>query len=345
MNNLLIQKYYNVLSEDFPSFINEYIGSHEMKKQGDISISCGCYYSKSSESEFWYSSLDHSIAVALIIWHFTKDKKQTLSGLFHDIATPAFKHSIDFMNNDYEKQETTENLTTKIIKSSNKIMRLLKEDKIDVSEVDNYHIYPIADNDTPMLSADRLEYTLSNGLGAIKKLWSLDEIKYIYSKIEILTNENGIEELGFNDIEAAKLFTEKMSELSICYMNDNRRFGMQFLADIIKIMNENKLITINDLYELSEAELIRKIESCDMFNISNCFRIWKEKDKVSISDKKVEGKYCVKIKAKKRYIDPLVKTESGCFRISKLSIDAKKWISNVLDYDFDRYLYMDFDLN
>ena len=37
----------------------------------------------------------------------------------------------------------------------------------------DYHIYPIADNDTPMLSADRLEYTLSNGLGQVKKLWEM----------------------------------------------------------------------------------------------------------------------------------------------------------------------------
>ena len=61
------------------------------------SLSCDTIYSK-MYNQMWYSSLDHSIAVALIIWHFTKDKKQTLSGLFHDIATPVFKHSIDFMN-------------------------------------------------------------------------------------------------------------------------------------------------------------------------------------------------------------------------------------------------------
>ena len=67
------------------------------------------------ESEYFFSSLDHSIAVALIIWHFTHDKKQTLSGLFHDIATPVFKHCVDFFNGDYMTQESTEDLTTKII--------------------------------------------------------------------------------------------------------------------------------------------------------------------------------------------------------------------------------------
>ena len=58
-------------------------------------------------------------------------------------------------------QESTEDLTTEIIKNSDEIMKLLKRDNIEISEVDNYHIYPVADNDTPKLSADRLEYSLS----------------------------------------------------------------------------------------------------------------------------------------------------------------------------------------
>lgn len=79
-----------------------------MLKQSKISVSCGTIYSKMYK-QMWYSSLDHSIAVALIIWHFTKDRKQTLSGLFHDIATPVFKHSIDFMNKDYENKNLLKN--------------------------------------------------------------------------------------------------------------------------------------------------------------------------------------------------------------------------------------------
>ena len=136
--------------------------------------------------------MEHSIAVSLIIWNFIKDKKQTLAGLFHDIATPVFKHCIDFMNKDYEKQESTEERTTKIIRESKEIMELLKRDNIKLEEVSDYHIYPIADNDTPKLSADRLEYTLSNGLGAIKKLWDLDDIRKVYKDIEIQKNEENI---------------------------------------------------------------------------------------------------------------------------------------------------------
>ena len=51
------------------------------------------------------------------------------------------------------------------------------------------------------------------------------------------------------------------------------------------------------------------------------------------------------VKAKKRYIDPLVKTEDGVKRISEISSKAKECIEKCLSYTFDRYVYMDFNFN
>ena len=192
------------------------------------------------ESEFFFSSLDHSVAVALIIWHFTKDKKQTLSGLFHDIATPVFKHCVDFLNGDYMTQESTEDLTTDMIKNSKEIMTLLEKDNIDISEVDNYHLYPIADNDTPKLSADRLEYSLSNALFTYKLL-NVDGIKEIYNDIEIQKNETNEIELGFKTKNIARTFVKITSRLSVIYREDRTRYSMQFIADILKRLNAQNI--------------------------------------------------------------------------------------------------------
>ena len=180
-----IKQYFKILSNEIPNFLYDYIDTPEMQRIGKIGCGCGTDYTKIFNHKFFYSNLEHSIGVALIIWNFTKDKKQTLAGLFHDISTPVFKHAIDFMNGDYEKQESTEELTTTIIKNSKEIMNLLKRDHIEVEEVNNYHIYPIADNDTPKLSSDRLEYTFSNGLYCNGGIWNIDEIQEIYSNIEI----------------------------------------------------------------------------------------------------------------------------------------------------------------
>ena len=225
--------YFKILNPDFPDWLHGYINTKRLQAQKHISITCGTIYSDLFDSHIFYSSLDHSIAVALIVWHFTHDKKQTLAGLFHDISTPAFKHCVDFLNGDCEKQESTEVLTTEFIKKSGDIVKLLQRDNIAIEEINDYHIYPIADNDTPKLSADRLEYSLSNALFTYELL-TLDEIKEIYNDIEIEKNKSGEIELGFKTKAIARKFVEVTSKMSVIYRDDRTRFSMQFIADILK---------------------------------------------------------------------------------------------------------------
>ena len=330
-----VKEYFKVLESDFPEWLNEYIDTKELLSQQYISVTCGTIYSELFESDFFFSSLDHSVAVALIVWHFTHDKKQTLSGLFHDIATPAFKHCVDFINGDYMTQESTENLTTEIIKKSKKIMKLLERDKIEISEIDNYHLYPIADNDTPKLSADRLEYSLSNALFTYKLL-DLASVKEIYDDIEIQINEEKEVELGFKTKKSARNFVKVTSRLSIIYREDRTRYSMQLIADILKRLNDENKISKNDLYELKESEVINIIESSKYNDI---FNIWKNAKKVKISKEKPKDVYYVHHGAKIRYIDPLFNGK----RISKCCKLANKMIENNLSYNMDNYVYLDFN--
>ena len=329
-----IIEYFNILEPEFPGWLNDYINTKELLSQRYISITCGTIYSNLFESDFFFSSLDHSVAVALIIWHFTHDKKQTLSGLFHDIATPAFKHCVDFLNGDYMTQESTEDLTTEIIKKSSEIVKLLERDNIKISEIDDYHIYPIADNDTPRLSADRLEYSLSNALFTYKLL-DIESIKEIYNDIEIQKNSETEMELGFKTKKIARKFVKVTSRLSIIYREDRTRYSMQFIADILKqLSNENK-ISKQDLYNLKESEVIDIIESSKHNAI---FNIWKNATKVKTSKEEPKDVYYVHHGAKIRYIDPLVNGE----RISKICKIAKSMINKNLSYDMNNYVYLDF---
>ena len=331
-----IKKYFSILQFEYPEWLQKYINTKEMLHQKYISVTCGTIYSNLFESNFFFSSLDHSIAVALIIWHFTHGKKQTLAGLFHDIATPAFKHSIDFLNGDYINQESTENLTTDIIKNSSEIMYLLNEDNIDISDIDNYHMYPIADNDTPKLSADRLEYSLSNALFTYNLL-NLEDIKEIYNDIEIQQNEENELELGFKTKKIARKFVSITSKLSIIYREDRTRYSMQFIADVLKkLISENKL-SIEDLYVLKESQIISIIENSKYKNV---FAIWKNAKKVKVSKDMPKNVYFVNHGAKVRYINPLFNGE----RMSNACKIAKKMIDKNLSYDMNNYIYLDFEL-
>lgn len=326
------KEYFKMLEPDFPEWLVDYINTESMLKQQYISITCGTIYSDLFESDYFFSSLDHAIGVALIIWHFTHDKKQTLSGLFHDIATPVFKHCIDFLDGDYMNQESTEDLTTKIISESSDIIILLKRDNISIDEVDNYHIYPIADNDTPKLSSDRLEYSLSNALFTYKLL-TLDEIREIYNDLVVLKDDSGIDEISFKTKSIARKFIKVTSRLSIIYREDRTRYSMQFLADIIKRLNDDGLISREMLYNMKESEIISIIESSRYADI---FNIWKKSKKVKKSFEKKDV-YCINLASKVRYIDPLVNGR----RISTICKIAKKMIDKNLLYDMNGFVYID----
>ncbi len=337
-----IKQYFKILSPEFPEWLLEYIDTPEMQRINGISLNCGTDYSKMFNIKYWYSNLDHSVGVALIIWHFTKDKKQTLAGLFHDIATPVFKHCIDFMNGDSEHQESTEERTEQILKESKEIKKLLDRDNIKLEEVSDYHIYPVADNDAPKLSADRFEYTFSSGL-VLKRVWELDSIKEIYNNVSVLKNEEGIEELGFNSWEICEKYIHIISKLWPEWISDKDRTVMQFLADIVKSMNVKGYLSIDDLYNLSEQEVINKILTCEDEYIRENFIKFQNATDTYGSDTPVKDKYCTSVKGKRRYIIPLTKYNDSICRIDKISKNAMNDIEEYLKIKHCRYIGFNFE--
>ena len=341
--NKEIYEYFHILCKDIPEWLIDYIDTPEMQRISKISISCGTDYSGCYNIKYWYSNLEHSVGVALIIWNFTHDKKATLAGLFHDIATPAFKHCIDFMNNDSEKQESTEERTRDIIANSKEIMALLKRDRISLDEVCDYKIYPIADNDTPRLSSDRLEYSFSSGL-TFHRVWDLDKIKKAYENLTVLVNEDGILELGFKDKSICEKYIDTLSTLWPEWISDKDRIVMQFLADMCKSMNVAGYLAIDDLYTLSEAEVIDKILTCEDKYLVESFKKFQLCSSVRTGIDVPDGKYATDVKVKTRYVNPLVMSANGSVRISEVSKSAKERIDKYLSIPKGGYYtYFDFD--
>lgn len=346
LNNLNkeVREYFGILSEDFPEWLLEYIETPEMERISKIALGCGTDYTNVFNVKYWYSNLEHSVGVSLIIWHFTHDKKQTLAGLFHDIATPVFKHVVDFLNGDYAKQESIEDKTTEIIKNSKEIMALLKRDNIKLEEVNDYKLYPIADNDTPQLSADRFEYTFSSGL-TLHRVWELNNIRECYNNVTVLKNEKGIDELGFKDLSICEKYISIISKLWPVWISNSDKAVMQFLADMIKVMNEGGYIALQDLYLLSEKEIINKIINCDDKYLSEIFKKFQEARIVYDSEIPIKDKYCVRVKAKRRYVITLVQNGGNTVRIDTISEKAKNDIDTYLNFSTTEWAYFDFDFN
>lgn len=316
-----LKDYFYILSQDIPEWLNDYIDTEAMQRIGYISFDNGNDYISFNDKHEWFSNLDHSVGVALMIWHFTHDKVMTLAGLFHDIATPSFKHCIDFLYGDTEKQEITENRTRSIIENDEKIMELLKRDGISVEQVCNYHIYPIADNDTPNLSCDRFEYNFSCGYFLHPEIWTLEEIKKTYDDVEIMINEKGEQELGFKTYKIAEDYIHRVCKLWPYWIKPSIRITQQFYADICMLMMEFGYLTEEDLFTLKESEVIDKIVECPNEYIREAFNKFRKINKCH-TELHEDGDYQIDVKTKRRFVNPLVSNELMYGRIYDLSDQA-----------------------
>ena len=322
----------DIYSKDFPDFIKELINTPEFKRLSNVGMNCGCEYTSfpifSNGKD--YTRYEHSIGVALIIWHFTKDIKQSIAGLLHDISSPVFAHVIDFLNGDHETQESTEEKTEEIIANSMEIQEILKKYNLSTKDVYDYHMYPIADNDSPLLSADRLEYTLGNAFYYGFK--SLEEIRDIYKDLVVSVNEFGQSEISFSTLDKAIEFTCVSIENSKVYSSNVDRFAMQYLADLLKLAVNKRVISMKDLYTV-EDQVISKLKKDEELK-----SMWKDFTKLSqifTSKEKPEYGYWVNIPAKKRYINPQVVSQG---RVSSLSKNLSKEIDDFLNIDFNIWL-------
>lgn len=304
----------HIFNEKIPEEIKLFLTCPSLSRLNDVGMHCSLEY---TSFPFYkdlkrYSRFQHSLNVALIIYHFTSDIRQALSGLFHDIATPCFAHVIDFLNNDHEKQESTEEKTLEILNNDSYIKECLDKLNIQVDEVSNYHQYPIADNDLPHLSSDRLEYTLHNFYNY--QIDTLNDIQEMYDDLIISKNENNEDELSFKSEKIAIKFTLLALKNAVIYTTDEDRYAMEYLAHLIKETIELKVIDISDLYT-TETELITKLKKNELFKEK-----WYEftsLNKVKMCDEKI-NEFTYKILSKKRIIDPYVVNKGRVSSFSKV---------------------------
>ena len=256
-----ISEYFNILCprDDWPPFLDKYLKLPVLQRLAGVGLLCGTDWTPLYKNRFYYSRLDHSKGVALIVWHFTHDKAQTIAGLLHDISTPVFSHVSDFRKGDALTQTATEEPTARIIRGDAELGRLLAEDGLTAAQVEDYHIYPIADNEIPQLSADRLEYMFPSGM-ALDGSWAMEEIRRCYNDLTILKNEEGRDELGFRSLEVAELYCEHFCMIGhILQLNENK-LTLQLLGQIMNMAEKAGLLSESDFMTLSEREVMERLD-------------------------------------------------------------------------------------
>ena len=267
-----------------PTFFNVFANIPSLTRLKGIDFFCGMKYASPNLDIYKFkepiSRYDHSITTALLTWKLTNDITQTLAALYHDIATPCFSHVIDYMNKDYIDQESTEEYTANIINKDYQLRSLLYYYKVNINDIIDFKKYSVVDNKRPKLCADRLDGIISTGIAWTKNLNKYN-IKDIINNVSLFINEDNEYEIGFNNKEIAKLAYDTSVKINEYTHTDEDTFMMELLAKITKLAIRKNVISYDDLYYLTEDNLISKIKNSKdekLLSLFNKFQTIQPKD-------------------------------------------------------------------
>lgn len=317
-------KDYLTLFMDSELLLDKYTYTKTLNRIKDVTQFCGCDYTNMYHPLFLYTRYFHSLVVAHMTWHFTHDKKQTIAAYLHDVGTPCFAHCIDYVLGDYINQESSEKKITDIILEDKELLSYLKDDHIDLEELENQ---------SPKLCTDRLDGVLHTCY-----IWlhtnTLEEIKEVYDDITVLSNELKEDEIGFKHLDKALKFVEMNYTYAKELQGNTDKFIMQYISEIVKKSVRNNFITLSDLYSKKEQEIVNVF--------ATNFSSWKNFNQATsiINTMEEPDNFYISFDTKKRNVIPLVKTDSGNKRITEISERARKNYAELEDFHDAKYAYV-----
>lgn len=295
-----IKEYFKIICPNFPKFLIPFIESKTLMRLKDVSYFCGATKASKKVYDFKYdiSRLDHSISTALHVWSHSYNDILTLKALFHDATTPAFSHVIDYLNQDYKNQESTELDLEKYIKENDeKLFNYFKLVGINIKDISNFKDSSLVDLDRPKLCADRIDFVFLNNL-SWSKLIDIDEVRSIYNHLIVVNNEDGYEEFGFDDIDIADRVVELNDVINDMTRHNDDYEEMNILSLIVDRLIKSNKLNMNDLYTFTDDEVFKIIE--DNLNdlvIKEYYYLYKNMDR---------DEQFTSVEIKNRKLNPLV---------------------------------------
>ncbi len=278
--------------------IQKYLSVPSLVRLKKIGYFCGMDYGSKDIYSFleYVSRYDHSYSTMLLTSWFSDDLAVLLAALFHDVSTPCTSHVVDYLNKDYEKQESTETKTEEVLKRDALFLSYLKEDNLLLEDIVDFKKYSFLDLERPKLCADRLDGIFLTSLFWTKEM-NLEEVKMALNWITAFRNEDNELEIGFTNLEVGQMILQKNEKIDLfCHTNEDN-YMMEYLASILRKCLEKKLFTYTMLYQMTEEEMIWK-----MIKDEEIKGMWQTFQEI----KKEEIPYISLPNVKKRVMKPLI---------------------------------------
>ncbi len=198
-----------------------------------------------------HSRLEHMIGVAMLIKKLGGTVLEQIAGLLHDVSHTAFSHVGDYVF-DHVEEDYHEKVFAEIIYNS-QIPDVLMKYGFSVDEI-LYGTFSILEQPMPFLCADRLDYTLRDGIhgGVISRQRAKQFLNaVVLSDGKIAVNQD-LEAIWINEA-----FEKLINEV---FMLPVHLYANGKMAELIKLFISKGLLTEGDMFK-TDTLLLNKIRT------------------------------------------------------------------------------------
>lgn len=258
------------------------------------------------------SRYDHSIGVLVLLIKYNVDIKTQIAGLLHDASHTVFSHVGDFLfKNENHNSSYQDNIHEWFLKKKG-IDKILDKYNFSLEVILHKNgLHKALEQDLPNICIDRLEYNLAAGFQA--EIINQKDINEIINNLEFKNNK-----WFFTNIKIAQKFAGiPLYMLKNDWANPFNIFGYKQLAKALREALNTNIITVEDIHFSTDDLVWSKLINSENKKILKLIDQVKNPEKYIIfSDSSDHNKF---LYGKFRGIDPLIKTDSGLERLTKLN--------------------------
>jgi HD superfamily phosphohydrolase len=262
-------------------------------------------------SDLYFTRLEHSLGVLIILELVGAKLEEKIAGLLHDINHAAFSHTYDILKGDLNEDHQDNNFFS-FLKNNKEINDIFKKYNINLNILEDLERYTLLELPAPDTCADRLDYSIREYYYRTKEP---DFIKNIFSNLTVIDNK-----LIFKNKESAKSFASAYMYVVINDFNNPIKVEKKFIfIDLLKRALDINLISLSDFLETEEVIENKIYSSNDEFIVKTLKQL--RNNEIIINTPRY---------VKKRYIDPRYLNENK--EIIKLTESDKEFKEKIENY-------------
>ena len=191
------------------------------------------------------SRFDHSMGAMLIVRRLGGSTEEQVAALLHDVSHTAFSHVIDYVVDGHDNQSYHDEIKEEYLQHTD-IPATLAKFGFDWRPFIHEEDFPILEQPSPRLCADRVDYFLRDAFGL--GLATMEEIQF---GLDSLVVANG--RIATNNIEAAQWFGNTYIQADDTSWANFREVGLyEVTARAIKRALQINLISESDFMSTDE---------------------------------------------------------------------------------------------